>query len=357
MKYYVIRGLGFLIIPIIVSGLLAFLRQPKKAEKGKVYLPKFFVIFGLITSTGFLIPTIITAFSDEPVWIPILLFVFSLLSATLIIAFVNCRVVYNEDGFVAKNFFGIKRKCTYDQVNAIKENMHEDYIYVGKHRVMIDEFSVGGREFIAYVKKRYSTIHNGQELPKIQKSKHDIFNGNVNDAFGFIFVYILISVFIIAFAIFLIWNIYFMPSTIDNTIEQQVTFTSCVPMDDEIVLKSSNNQLYKIKLIGKGFNTEEIKSICDGKTVVTTYSNKITPDDEEDYYFIKAILNEDIYLLSFEQTNNWHQEEYWPLIFLPLGFAILWGAYIAGSIIVGRNPKKFSKKVIKFFFKDGYVKY
>ena len=48
---HIIRGLSFLIIPIIVSGVLSFLRQPKKAEKGKVYLPKFFVILGLISST------------------------------------------------------------------------------------------------------------------------------------------------------------------------------------------------------------------------------------------------------------------------------------------------------------------
>ena len=62
-------------------------------------------------------------------------------------------------------------------------------------------------------------------------------------------------------------------------------------------------------------------------------------------------------LLSFDETNRWHQEEYWPLIFFPVIFAIVWGAFVAGSIIVGRNPKKFSKKVIKLFFKDGYVKY
>ena len=354
---YIVRGLSFLIIPIIVSGVLAFLRQPKKAEEGKVYLPKFFVILGLITSTIFLIPTIITAFSDEPIWVPILFFAFSLLGACLIIAFVNCRVWYDEDGFVAKNFFGIKRKFTYDQVTAIKENMHEDYIYIGKRRVMIDEFSVGGIDFIAYVRKRYRMIHKEQALPKIHKTKHDIFNGNVEDVFGFMFGYIMIGVLIVAFTIFLVWYIYGNPCTVDNTIEQEVSFTSCIVKDDEIVLTSTDNKLYKIRFIGEGFNSDEIKSVCDGKTLLTTYSKEVTPDDEDDYYSIKAILNGDAYLLSFDETNRWHQEEYRPLLFFPIVFAIVWGAYVAGSIIVGRNPKKFSKKVIKLFFKDGYVKY
>lgn len=354
---HIVRGLSFLIIPIIVSGVLTFLRQPKKAEKGKVYLPKFIVILGLITSTIFLIPTLITAFSDGPIWGPIVCFVFSFLGLYLIIAFINCRVSYDEEGFTVKNFWGIKRKYTYDQVTAIKENMHEDYIYIGKRKVMIDEFSVGGIEFIAYVRKRYRTIHNGQALPKIHKTKHDIFNGNVEDVSGFVFVYIMFSVLIVAFAIFLVWYIYFTPNTAANTVEQQVSFTSHIVEGNEIVLTSSDNKLYKIRFIGDGFDSDEIKSICDGKTVITIYSKEITPDDEDDYYSIKAILNEGAYLLSFDETNRWHQEEYWPLLFFPVIFAIVWGAYIAGSIIVGRNPKKFSKKVIKLFFKDGYVKY
>ena len=354
---HIVRGLSFLIIPIIVSGVLAFLRQPKKSEKGKVYLPKFFVILGLITSTIFFIPTIITAFSDEPIWVPILFCAFSLLGASLIIAFVNCRVTYDEDGFVAKNFFGVKRKFTYDQVTAIKENMHEDYICIGKRKVMIDEVSVGGIEFIAYLRKRYRTLHKGQALPIIRKNKHDIFNGNVDDVFGFMFAYIMIGVVIVAFAIFLVWYIYFTPNTVANTVEQQVTFTSCITKGDEIVLTSSDNKLYKIRFMDDGFDSTKIKAISDGKTVVKTYSKEVTPEDEENYYSIKAILLDDTYLLSFDETNRWHQEEYWPLIFFPVIFAIVWGAYVAGSIIVGRNPKKFSKKVIKLFFKDGYVKY
>ena len=134
---YVIRGLTFLLIPIIVNGVLGYLRQPKQAEDGKVYLPKFFAIFGTIASTIFLIPAVITAFSDEPLWIPILFFLFSSLGSILIIAFVNCRISYDQDGFVHKSFFGIKRKFTYEQVTAIKENTHEEFLYVGKRRVYL----------------------------------------------------------------------------------------------------------------------------------------------------------------------------------------------------------------------------
>ena len=35
---YIIRGLTFALIPLIVSGILAVLRQPKNSEKGKVFI-------------------------------------------------------------------------------------------------------------------------------------------------------------------------------------------------------------------------------------------------------------------------------------------------------------------------------
>lgn len=235
--------------------------------------------------------------------------------------------------------------------------MHEDYLYMGKHKITIDEFSVGKKAFIAFVRKKYRTIHHGQALPKIRKTKYDVFNGNIHDAGSFVFSYIMMVVLIVFVTILIVRFIYFTPCTVENTIEQQVIFESCTIDHDEIILKASNNQIYKIQFIDEQFNSDKIKSVCNGKTVVTTYSIEMTPDDEDDFYSIKAILRENAYLLSFDETNNFYIQEYRPLIFFPVIFAILLGAFSVGSIIVGRNPKKFSKKVVNLFFKKGYVKY
>ena len=354
---YIVRGLCYLMIPVIVSGVLAFLKRPKKAEAEKVYLPKFFLLLGLIASVLFLVPAVITVSLDESLWIVSMVFLmFSLLSASLMVAFINCRVSYDDEGFIAKNFFGIKRRFTYDQVTGIREGMHEDHIYVGTRKVTIDAFSVGGKEFLDHVKKKYRTIHDGRALPKIHKAKYDIFNGNVHDTTGFVVVFVMISVLIIALEVFFVWQVYFSASSADNTVERQVTFASCVVRDDEIALRSSENQLYKIRFVGEGFRAEAIEAICDGTTVVTAYSDEVTPDDGEDYFSVKAIRKDGVDLLSFEETNRWYKEEYWPLVIVPVVLAILWGGCIAGTIIVGRNPKKFSKRVVRLFFKDGYIK-
>ena len=354
---HIIRGLTFLLIPILVNGILGFMRQPQQAEKGKVYLHKFLAILGTIGSAIFLIPAIITVFLDEPLWVPIIFLALASLGASLIIGFINCRISYYEEGFVAKNFLGIKRKFTYDQVTAIKENLRESYIYMGERRVMVDQLAIGGDEFIKLVKKKYRTMHDGQSLPKIHKTKYDLFNGNVTDAGGALFAYILVAVLLIGFVIFIVVFTYFSPSNVNNTIEQSVSFISCKANQEEVVLTSADKHIYVIRFVDEKFTSRDIQAICDGETVVTAYSTEVTPEDADDYYSVKAIVHNGRYLLGFEETNRFHSQEYWPLIILALGMLLFWGVYIAVSIMVGRNPRKFSKKFVRLFFKDGYIKY
>jgi len=351
---YIIHGLTFLLIAIVVNGALSYLRQPKEAEKGTVYLPKFFAILGTVTSAILIIFAIISVFTDEPIWVPILFLLFSLLGVTLVVAFVNCRISYDEEGFVAKNLFGIKRKFKYDQVTAIKENTRENYIYIGRRSVMIDEVSIGGSDFIKLVKKKYRTMHDGQSLP-LYKTTHDIFNGNVSDVGEFLFIYTLIAVIAIGFLIFAVYYTYFTPSTARNTIKQSVSFVSC-DAKEEIILISSDEQIYKIRFADEQFNAEDIQAICDGKTMVTAYSKEVTPDDGDNYYSIKAIVYNDNYLLSFEETNRFHSQENWPFVVFAAALCFSWGAFVIGSVIVGRTPQKFSRGIVRLFFKDGYVK-
>ena len=94
---YIIRGLIISVIPIILGGLLKYVKQPNLAEDGKVYFPKFFAILGLVATAIFLIPAIIIAFLDSPLWAPICFLLLSLLPAALIVAFVNCRISYDQE--------------------------------------------------------------------------------------------------------------------------------------------------------------------------------------------------------------------------------------------------------------------
>lgn len=354
---YVFRGLSFLLIPILVNGIFTIMRRPRQSEKGKVYLHDFLGLLGIIATAFFLVLAIVSAFSDEPLWVLIIFFMAAALGSTMIIGFVNCRISYDEEGFVAKNFFGIKRRFTYDQVTAIKENTHERYLYMGSRRVMVDEFAIGGKEFIQLVKKKYRTMHDGKSLPKIQKTKHDIFNGNVHDAGGFLFAYILVGIVVVGLLGLSVYSAYFTSSNTSNTIKQSVSFISCKASNKEIVLISKVKQTYFIEPIDDQFDMKAIQAICDGETIVTTYSTEVTPRDEEPYFDIKAITHQGTYIVSFEETNQLHRKESTKLVIVVAGLCLIWGAVVGCSIVVGRNPKKFSKRFVRLFFKDGYIKY
>lgn len=43
-------------------------------------------------------------------------------------------------------------------------------------------------------------------------------------------------------------------------------------------------------------------------------------------------------------------------VYVTLGiFFVLWSAFVVASVVIGRNPKKYSKRMIRFFFQDGYT--
>ena len=351
------RYIRFIIIPILINGFLVLLRRPKEAKEGKVYLPKFLAVVGLITSTFFLVLSFISAYSGKAYGASVGFFCFSLLGAAFVIAFVNCRISYDQDGFVAKNFFGIKRKYTYDQVTAIEEKWGDEYVYMGKRRVLVAELSVGGNNFINLVKKKYRAIHNGEFIPKIQNKKRDIFNGNVKDAPAFIIAYAIFGVAILALSAFLVWDFYLTPRTLDDTVEQQVIFETWEAYDKDIVLTSYDGRIYKINNADESFGAERLNVICDGKTVVTTYADEYTTDDGVVYYSLAAILNGDTYILSVDEINSMHRQAVFPVMLIAIAMVIVWAALFMATIVVGRDPKKYGKKIVGLFFQKGYVKF
>ena len=150
---------------IILKLVLDFLKNPRHFEKGKVYLPKAFGILGLICTFIPLIASIILIFFEEYFGLSIFFFIMAIGASSLIIGYINCRICYDEGGFVVRTFFGREKSFTYYDVTAIKVCAHETYIYMGNQRTMVDELHVGGKEFIEFVKMMYSVTHFNQPIP------------------------------------------------------------------------------------------------------------------------------------------------------------------------------------------------
>lgn len=349
---YLLYGLLLAAVPIIVNGILAFLHQPQRVEKGSVMLPKFIGILGLVSAVFFSVLTVVSLIFKDSIFASVVFAFFVFLGSSLILAFLNCKISYDEKGFVARNLFGIKREFTYEQITDIHEDMFENHIILGKRKVKVYAFAIGGMSFTKYAKKRYCALHNGKHPPEIRR---DIFNGNVRDATGFVVVGLAVWISMIAVILLLICTSQDGVLTADNTAEQQIVFISFAAEHGEITLTSSEGFPYKIDT-GKNFDGEKLRSICDGNTPVTVYSKKITPTDAEPYYFVGAIFCKDRVLWSFAEINRRHAENM-RLALLLIGFlTVLWTVIMIMTVIVGRNPKKFGKKIVRLFFKDGYIR-
>ena len=353
---YVIRILTFALIPLIVSGVLAILRRPKKAEAGKVFMPKAFAIVGVICSAVFLIPTFICAFSDEPIWTTIVFLLFSMFSASLIVAYINCRISYDEDGFTAQNFFGIKRRFTYDQITARKYHMQNTVFYLGKRKIVIYDYAVGRFEFHLFVKKKYRRLF---KMPIPEKEERDIFNGNLHSPLGFVLLYIVIGILGIGFLISIVcWVHFSQPDSPNNTTKHQVVFQTCQKKGGDWILKATDGKIYKIEGAYTSLDAGSISSLCDGRTLLTTYSNEVSRSrhNKQFYYSVKAIVRDGEYVLTFDQTHQFFKQGAVPLILLLLTLNLMLAASFVGCVIVGRNPSKYDKKLIHLLFRSGWVK-
>lgn len=343
---------------VIIKGFLKMVSKADKEQKGLVRLPAIFFIAGAFDAVVCLIFATITIYEKESAWVTILFLSFEIIGIFLIIAYINCRVFYNEDGFVSRNFFGFKKKASYKDITGMRKTVEDVYVFMGRKKIVISKISTGSYEFISFFSEKYKEEHNGKQVPIIKPSTKDIFNGNVSDpgsilvAYGFLVLIALVSV---GLAIYVV---HFDKDFVDNTIKHTVKFVSYEEeLDGEIKLTTVNGDVYKISYTDEQFNIENIKEYCDGKTSLVTYSKEAKPRKSEDYYSIKAIMHNGEFILSFEDNDRLHKQEEKICIGIAIFACVLIASFIISSVIVARNPEKYSRKVVRLFFKDGYVNY
>ena len=339
-----------------ISQMEIHMEQHRPGEHGKVSMPKYAAILGAICFVIFLIFTVIVFCTELSPWMTLLPIGLALVSALFIPLYINYRITYDNNGFTFRNLFRITHTFAYEDVTAIRENYYESFLYMGKHRISVDRYAVGGQEFLILVKQRYSMLHPGQTLPKVPPSKFDPFKGHISDV-GAVLFGIAVGTIFVGLALFGLLNSLFATSSPDNTVKQSVCFKSWYAAENEFGMYSTDNQLYVIRHYGEPFNEAAMKTICNGIATVTTYSKEINAKVREDHYVLKAVELGGTYLLSFKEADDLNRSEFWPAIFFVALLALGWIGFIAGVFIVGRNPKKYSQRTVRFFFNKVRIEY
>lgn len=357
------------------------LHRPQNGDGKTVHLPKLLLVIGIICTAVFLIPAIVMFTLKEFIG-GIVFLAISLFCSTLIIAYINQRIYYDSEGFTAKSFFGIKRRYSYtdieccsaeiphnldeviddeefDDIDYVLNLMSEDYkLKVRGKTILVDQIAVGGLEFLAFAQKQYKAFNCDRPIPEKKKTtKCDaIFNGNVKNPGVQIVIYIIVFAFLVGFIV--LGFVFNKPTEMDNLKLETVTVNS---------FEAKKEYLY---LDIDGFETEPYlrgykQTVSDPARFMAMLNSRehfeigynTFIDDGVTEYRIEYIRDKNGTVLTTpEDFHEFYQHDFNIIMSIMIAVLVLWVAYVLFVIYVGRNPKKFSPKLVHKLYKEGSIK-
>lgn len=327
------------------------LSKHERRKAGKVVLSKAILVIGIIEIIVFTVPVVLTL-SWKSIAMTLSLMLFTVPGWLMVLGYLNCRIYYDERGFVSKNIFGKKRRYNYSEITGIRINENDSYIYVGKKKILIDKFAVGGNDFIKYARDKYYNIYR-KGIPAEPPNKKDIFNGNIKNAEEFKALFIIMYVCVALLFIFL--AVVFFGNITESGANHNATFISCSVVDGDLEMISTDGEKFKIRDIPEDYDVDKIKNLCDGKTQLEITAEKCTAEDAELFYWVKSISRNSEVVLSREEVNEFDKKgKIMMLIIIPGSFLVFIKIFTVLMIVGGRNAKK-HPKFAALMFKKSYI--
>lgn len=345
-------------LSVIITRLFLDRMKEEKGQLGKVTLPKGMFGLGIVTVALFAVLGIVFLFSDGG-WVgSIIMFVMALLSSSLIIAYVNQRITYDDDKFTQHTFFGTVRTFSYADITGIRnrDGMGDTRLFVGEHKVFIDQIAVGRDEFLSHVKKRYAELNDGARIPDAAKPSKasGLFCGNVSNTGEWLLLFILVGCCVLGISALMCVTGW--PQEVDVT-----ALTECRPdvgeayaEDGTLVLKDINGKVYQLHRYEKAVT--EVKTLEQHIRNRSALLLRVAPTSTEGLYDIAYIATTDgtVYLTP-EDIYRAEQESFTRTVVFCLVLCVAWAAFVIFVIYVGRNPKKFNPKLVNKLFKPGTI--
>ena len=172
-------------------------------------LPDFCLTLGCVGTIlfgGFTIMAIIAIITESPgksfilsVTIIVLFFVSCLL---MLMAYINCRIWYDERTILVKNIWGIKHEYTYRDIIGRCGDLKESYLLLGYKKLEIS--SPSRMAFFQYVCSRYEELY-GQAVPFVDPDEY-VRNVLFKEKAKKYIVYIIIFVLVAFLFVSLLWE-------------------------------------------------------------------------------------------------------------------------------------------------------
>lgn len=104
------------------------------------------------------------------------------------------KIWYDEDSFVVRNFWMVKKKYSYTDITGYYTS-DVFYFIMEKKKIPVNTLIEGGWEFMETARRKYAEANNGESIPEASKLPGDIFNGHITGANDIIFVAVLLVAF------------------------------------------------------------------------------------------------------------------------------------------------------------------
>lgn len=326
-----------------------------------VYLPKYIFWIGVVTGGAFLIIAWLAADQDGSVGLTICFGFFALLGMSLMLGWKNCFITYDKVGFTQKNFIGMLRNFTYDQVTAWcinKRNPMESSLYANGKKISFNLISQNGPDFLVTVSAGYRKTHgnkNMPELPALRKERGG-FRAHVYNPGEYLAIFIMLLVFIVGLGT---WSVIdgLMPIDENDCDKYILTFSSWKIEGQSMVLSAPQIQE---SFIINGYEDylsgiDQLIEKCDSKTTFTVWADRFDPDDADSYYRVYALSSGEEVYRTFEDSTAYKREEIPFSIGIFSIFLVILLAFSTFIYIVGSYPQRFPKWVVYFCFKKDAI--
>lgn len=352
--------IGLLFLIFLIRCLSVYLVQRRGNEGGLVCLPNFFPLIGGAGGGIFLPLTYsLLVFAEHTPNNILGIIVCSacfLLFLSILVAWHNCTIQYDNQKFISKNFFGKKHVFSYEDITGY-HGCRDTYLFCDKHTVMIDEASKNKDAFLCLANQKYRALHQGHTIPWTKK-KFDPFNGNLENATQCLVAYIIVPMLLIAVFLFCLFT-NFQTVNEQNTQHFTITFSDYRTDDGDLWLYSKENSHPFVvrQYLTSTEQTDFLFSNCNGEIKFSVYARLISPSHESPFYQVWNLSSGSQTFLSFEKAMIERRNDF-PLVCTILGIFffidIIWSIC---SIVVIRNPKKYGRRIVHFFFRDNPLHY